>query len=384
VTVVGGGAFGTSCAIELGRRGHRVTLVDPGPIPHPSASSTDTSKAVRPDYGSDGFYADLALECLERWRAWHTASGRELWHETGILLLASDRLEPGSFEAESFGTLQSRGLAVVPLDRTSLGARFPAWAEAPYAAGYFNPSAGWVDSRAAVAWLAEVAAGEGVAIREGRRCEHLLLDGDTVRGVVLEGGERIAAEVVVVAAGAWTPSLLPWIEPLTWAVGQPVACFRPADPRPYEGARFPVWCAEIARTGWYGFPVNARGLLKIGHHGPGRRWRPGEPLEPTESERARFLAFVARTFPSLAGAPIVHERVCLYCDTFDGDFLIDRDPGHDGLIVACGGSGHAFKFAPMLGPLIADIVEGRPNPWARRFAWRAPGPRRTEQARHLD
>jgi glycine/D-amino acid oxidase-like deaminating enzyme len=60
----------------------------------------------------------------------------------------------------------------------------------------------------------------------------------------------------------------------------------------------------------------------------------------------------------------------LYCDTFDGDFWIDRDPDRPGLVVAAGDSGHAFKFAPILGSLLADVVEGRPNGWAPRFAWR--------------
>ena len=62
--------------------------------------------------------------------------------------------------------------------------------------------------------------------------------------------------------------------------------------------------------------------------------------------------------PALADAPIVHRRMCLYCDTFDGDFWIDHDPERPGLVVAAGDSGHGFKFAPILGALIADVVEG--------------------------
>jgi hypothetical protein len=73
--------------------------------------------------------------------------------------------------------------------------------------------------------------------------------------------------------------------------------------------------------------------------------------------------------------------LCLYCDTWDGNFWIDRDPEREGLVVAAGGSGHAFKFAPLIGGIIADVVEGRPNRFAHRFAWRDKGRLATEDAR---
>ena len=74
----------------------------------------------------------------------------------------------------------------------------------------------------------------------------------------------------------------------------------------------------------------------------------------------------------------------MYCDSVDGDFLIDRDPERDGLVVASGGSGHAFKFAPLLGEIVADVLEGRANRWADRFRWRPSGPQRAEDARFLE
>ena len=79
---------------------------------------------------------------------------------------------------------------------------------------------------------------------------------------------------------------------------------------------------------------------------------------------------------------MIATRLCLYCDTWDGDFWIDRHPQRPGLVVATGGSGHGFKFTPALGPIIADVVEGKPNRFAARFAWRARGQIKTEEARH--
>lgn len=80
--------------------------------------------------------------------------------------------------------------------------------------------------------------------------------------------------------------------------------------------------------------------------------------------------FLEETFPALADVDIVHTRVCVYGDTHDEHFWIDEDPDHAGLVVAAGGSGHGFKFAPVLGDVIADVAEGRPNRWRPKFRWR--------------
>jgi glycine/D-amino acid oxidase-like deaminating enzyme len=189
---------------------------------------------------------------------------------------------------------------------------------------------------------------------------------------------------VLVAAGAWTPTLLPYLGDRLWAVGQPVLHFRAPDAELYRAPRFPPWAADIARTGWYGFPALPDGTLKIANHGAGRRMHPDEPRVVGAGEEARFRAFLADTFPGLVGAPLLGSRLCLYCDTWDGNFWIDHDPDRPGLVVAAGGSGHAFKFAPVLGGIIADVITREENPHARRFAWRARGALSVEEARSAD
>ena len=185
------------------------------------------------------------------------------------------------------------------------------------------------------------------------------------------------------AAGAWTPALLPWLADRLWTVGQPVLHFRPDNPEDFEGVRFPVWGADISNSGWYGFPLSRDGVVKIGHHGAGTVMHPDAERRIPDGHEERCREFLCGTFPTLADARLVGSRVCLYCDSFDGNFLIDGDPDHPGLIVAAGGSGHGFKFAPVLGGLIADVVEGVENRWAPRFAWRSLGTRAAEQARYL-
>src|SRR5947208_16736285 len=102
VIVVGAGTNGVTSAIELKKRGHEVTLIDPGPLPHPLAASTDISKAVRSCYGGDEFYTALAERAISRWREWNTEFGLTLYHEIGVMFLRQAQMQPGSFEYESF------------------------------------------------------------------------------------------------------------------------------------------------------------------------------------------------------------------------------------------------------------------------------------------
>src|SRR6266436_2342901 len=109
VIVVGAGINGVTSAIELKKRGHKVILVDPGPLPHPLAASTDISKAVRAAYGPDEDYTALADRCIELWRKWNAKFGIELYHETGVLFVCQHRMQPGDFEYESCRILEKQG-----------------------------------------------------------------------------------------------------------------------------------------------------------------------------------------------------------------------------------------------------------------------------------
>src|SRR5580700_1274691 len=95
VAVVGAGVFGVTAALALARRGHRVSIFDPGPLPHPLAESTDISKVVRLDYGPDDAYLDLMEEALDGWRRWNEAWAAPLFHETGVVFLSRAPMEPG-------------------------------------------------------------------------------------------------------------------------------------------------------------------------------------------------------------------------------------------------------------------------------------------------
>jgi sarcosine oxidase / L-pipecolate oxidase len=381
IIVIGGGVFGVTAALELRRRGYTVSIFDPGPLPNPLASSTDVSKLIRMDYGADEFYISLMEPTLERWDSWNLFWGEKLYNQDGFLNLTCGEMRPGGFEYESFFQLKKRGYALERLNSETIGARFPAWSAKNYSDGYFNPRAGWSPSGRVTALLIEQARNEGVRIFEKRLFLRLLERGNRVIGIVTEDRQKHLADNVIVAAGAWTPVLLPQLSEEMWTTGQPLFFFKPPNPADYRPPGFPCWAADITRTGWYGFPALSDGTLKIGNHGPGRRLHPDDPREVTLGDVERCREFLSQTFPHLANVPLSGTRLCLYCDTWDGDFYIDHDPERPGLFVAAGDSGHGFKFAPVLGEIIADILERKPNPYASRFTWRSRGEPASEKAR---
>jgi glycine/D-amino acid oxidase-like deaminating enzyme len=362
ILVAGAGVFGLTAAIELRRRGHAVRLLDPGPLPHPLAASTDISKVVRLEYGADADYTALGEQSIEGWRRWNRDLG-PLYHEVGLLFLRRSPLAPGTLEQESFDLLTRRGHRPELLDAAAIRRRFPAWS-AQWTHGTFNAVGGFAESGNVIARLAGEAVRLGVEVIQARFGRAL------DAGIETADGAKLEADQVVLALGAWTPHALPHLASEFRSTGHPVFHLKPRDPAPFRPEVFPVFCADISNTGWYGFPLHA-GVIKIARHGAGRELHPESPERAvTAEEAAAMRAFVEETFPQLAGAEIAATRVCLYCDSKDGHFRIARDPERPRVLIAAGDSGHGFKFAPVLGGIIADFTEGRGHPLQAKFAWR--------------
>ncbi len=372
IIVVGAGINGVTAAIELKKRGHGVILVDPGPFPHALAASTDISKAVRAAYGADEDYTELAERSIKLWRKWNQEFGVELYHETGVMFVRRREIKPGDFEYESFKMLQQRGHKVERMNSAQLWKRFPAWNPELFRDGLLEVEAGYVESGRVVATLVKRAKAAGIELHENSRFSHLDEGDGRTKGIVLDNGERIASDRVLMAVGAWTPYLLPFMKKFFRASGQPVFHLKPERPDLFAPEHFPVFGADITTTGYYGFPVNREGILKVANHGPGREMSPDSSQRVvTSGEKENLHKFLSWAFPALADAPIVYTRVCMYCDTHDGHFWISPDRERNGLVIAAGDCGHGFKFAPVLGEIIADAVEGKPNPILEKFRWRS-------------
>ena len=257
--------------------------------------------------------------------------------------------------------------------------------------GYVNWGSGWADAEKCVAYALECLGREGgerIEIRSNSRVRRLLFDEATSRctGAELDDSTstKISADLVVLAAGAWTPSLID-MRGRALATGQALAYLSLTEKEQEELAGRPT--VLNMSTGMFIIPPRNR-ELKVARHGYGyRNLRPvnlpgnKDPVSvsvpetslpiPAEAERACAEA-LAEIIPSLAGRKFDRTRICWYCDTPGGDWIIDYHPEHEGLFIVTGGSGHAFKFFPVIGEKIVDAIDGHLDPGLHKlWAWTA-------------
>src|SRR5205823_4542847 len=185
---------GVTAAIELRKRDHDVVLIDPGPLPHELAASTDISKAVRAAYGADEEYTDLAERSIDLWRKWNQQFGVEFYHEVGVMFVRRREMQPGDFEFESFKMLKKRGHKIERTNSARFWKRFPAWNPELYRDGVLELEAGYAESGRVVSTLVKSAESLGIDLREGVRFSQLDEDNRRVKGVVLDDGKRIAVD----------------------------------------------------------------------------------------------------------------------------------------------------------------------------------------------
>lgn len=372
--IIGGGIFGLSTAIELAQRKYRVGLLNPDTLPHHLAASTDISKIVRMEYGTDREYFRMAEISIERWHAWNDLFGEELYHEVGFLMLCKDKLtsERQHFEYSSVQQLQAHGYATDHMDAQALSQRFPAVNHTQYSEAHFNPRAGWVASGKVIEKLAAYARSLGVDIHEGQTAEGFVIEKGRLQAVRTQEGKTFACGHAIVAAGAHTPYLLPELQPYIKATGHPIFWLKPKDPTLFQAPQLSVFTADIANTGWYGFPFHPKqGVVKLAKHTDGLVLHPDQDdRQIRDAEVADMRKFVKHSFPQLADAALVYTRRCLYTDTLDGHFWIDQHPEIKGLSVSTGGSGHGMKMGPIIGEMTADMAEGKEHLLGGRYKWR--------------
>ncbi|MDJ0532262.1 MAG: FAD-dependent oxidoreductase [Xenococcaceae cyanobacterium MO_207.B15] len=369
VLIIGAGIFGLTTSIELRKRGYQVTVLERGAIPNPLASSFDRCKVIRPDYGADEFYVEMMETAFSGWDSWNREWPIPPYDEVGLLLLSKGEMKTGDFEYESFHLLRNRGYSLVRLQEPQLQERFNWSRNKNYVDGYFNPRSGYADCMVVNRQLYEMSLSLGVNFQENTQVDSLLKNKSRVLGVVTQKG-NLEADYVVIASGAWSAKLFPQYKLPIQVVGQPVFYFKPSNKSLFESPSFCVWGADISHSGWYGFPALSDGTVKVANHGLGLPLEPDGNRELSVEQIRSCREFLAEIFPELASAKLSRKHLCLYSDTLDGDFLIDYVPDLEGIILATGGSGHAFKFAPILGTCVADVLEGRTNIFTSRFKWR--------------
>jgi sarcosine oxidase len=344
IIVIGAGAFGTWTALWLRRRGASVTLVEQYSPGNSLSSSGDESRVTRSAHGPDDHYPLWQRRSLAHW----LELAPELFVRTGVLWLAH---KPDGFEAQSVETLARLGIPHDRLDADALRARYPQIGTDDVAWALYEPDAGVLLARRAVAATAQAFADEGGTLRSGLA----RVDGQTVS----VDGKAIEADAFVFAAGPWLPTLLGNVDGLDMTVPQQEIIYfatPPGDAR-FDAVNHPTWVEYDAA--FYGLPsIEGRGF-KVAPDWPGRMVDPDRQERRISDERVdASRAYLRRRFPALADQPVAEGRVCQYELTPDTHFIIDRHPAFEGAWVVGGGSGHGFKHAPAIGEYLSALVVG--------------------------
>jgi sarcosine oxidase len=359
VIVVGAGGMGSAAAFELARRGRSILAVEQFPLVHDRGSSHGHTRIIRRAYYEHPAYVPLVCRAYERWYDLEQRTGRHL-------LTGCDCLCIGPPDGEVVnGVLASAGehnLAVDRLDAAALRARFPQFRFDDHYEGVLERGAGLLYVEDCVRAHLDAARSLGTVIHADEPVVRWQSDGRAVT-VATERSEYHAASLVL-TAGPWAGRLLAEHGAPLRVMRQTLLWFGTADDAAFRRDVFPIFLAEVPEGPFYGLPViDGRGLKVARHYGAPELQSPEEverAVRPADEPPVR--RFLDAHLPGVNG-PLRYGQTCIYTLTPDRHFLIDLHPQHRNVAVAGGFSGHGFKFASVVGEILADLVESGRTRW---------------------
>lgn len=358
VILIGLGAMGSAAAAQLAARGKRVLGLDRFFPPHDKGSSHGQSRVIRQAYFESPSYVPLLLHAYELWRELERHSDSSLMAITGGLMLGRS---DSAVVAGSLRSAQTHDLPHELLDAAQIRRTFPQFVPDKDTVALFEANAGFLHAEAAVGAQLDRAAQLGAVLRFDEEATRWRALASCIR-VTTNRGTYEAGQLVI-SAGAWAGRLLaPLALPLT--IERHVQFW--FEPRGGGGQfspdRFPIWIWDTGDGAYpYGLPA-IDGAVKVARHGAGEnRECTADTIERNvrREEVEAMRAVVRPRIPTLAGR-CIDAVPCLYTCTPDGHFVLGRHPGHDAVWIVSPCSGHGFKFSPVIGEIVADLVaEGR-------------------------
>jgi sarcosine oxidase len=349
--IVGLGAMGSAALYHLASRGVKVLGVDRFATPHIHGSTHGRTRIIREAYYEHPCYVPIVQRAYELWSELEGHIGEQLFVQTGGLMIGPP---DGEIFAGALRSATEHGLAHTILEPADVHARFPGFRVPAGSMALHEPRAGLLFPEKCVEAHLALALRAGATIRTGI----------TVAGWNADDGVRIEtdagvlrAQTLILAAGPWLPALVPELELPLEVERQLFHWFEPASHKEwYDAGHSPITLIEYADNRFFAtFPDVGHGV-KAGIHHEGEVIEIDAPRAPASAaEGAEMQALLARYLPQAAGR-ILDRATCVYTNTPDHDFLLDRHPAHPNVIIASPCSGHGFKFSSAIGEILADMV----------------------------
>lgn len=359
VIIVGAGSMGMAAGYYLAEQGVDVLLIDTFDPPHDQGSHFGETRIIRHAYGEGREYVPLALRSQHLWEELEKKSHLKIFNRVGAIGFGEKNNSPFIDEAIESGA--EHNLDVTYLSGGELQKQFPGLQLPGEYHGFYEPHSGLLYSENCIQAYRELATEFGAHISVNNKVIDLKSDGTTVE-VETEKG-TFTADKLIMSAGAWTNELTEKLDlklPLIPS-RQPIAWFE-ADESLFNMHRFPVFMAEVPASEdnaiYYGFPSVNQSGLKIGRHDVEDAIHPdtmNRDFGFKESDEAHLRTFLNTYMPQASGT-LEKGVICIYTRTPDGHFIIDNHPVHENIFIAAGFSGHGFKFASVVGEILAELA----------------------------
>jgi len=358
VIVIGVGSMGSAACWYLAGRGYRVLGLEQFDIVHNHGSHTGQSRIIRKAYFEHSDYVPLLERAYENWQTIEKETGATLYHQTGIVYFGPHHHETMK------GVRNSAALHHIRVDKLSREetiSQFPAFQIPKDFETLYEPIAGFVTPERAIRVYTHEAVKIGAAIHTNEKVVSWRRSGSTIEVETSNG--KYQAGKLVITSGSWTSQILPQLKPQLTVRKQMLAWVRPPRPDLFSLGRLPCWFIEDPDFGMlYGFPIvseNPEGPvgLKLARHFPGEIWDPDNFNYPNPQAEKETLRYLLKKYIPAAGDQIVETKPCLYTYSPDSNFIVDHLPGFGKQVaIACGFSGHGFKFASVIGEILADLA----------------------------
>jgi sarcosine oxidase len=338
VVVIGAGVAGSAAARALARSGRDVVLVERFELHHKNGSSHGTSRIFRFSYDDPRYVRD-AMESLTLWRELEDEEGRSLIVTTGGL----DHGDIGP----NLQALRACNADTEVMDGASASARWPAYSFPQDAEILYQPDAGYARADQCLDAFVGSAVSHGAEVRT--TCTVRALKEDADRAIVETEDETFSARAAVVAAGGWVNELVGSIgDPLPVAVTRQTVAYFEMDP----AISFPT-LVDWTDPPFYSLPAPGIGV-KVGAHHVGPATDPNERGTVDEHTVESMTTWARERYPLAARDPLTAET-CIYTSTADESFIFER---RGPFVIGSACSGHGFKFGPLTGRRLADLVTG--------------------------
>lgn len=352
--VLGVGGMGSAACFELARRGQRVLGLEQFPLVHARGSSHGQTRIIRQAYHEHPDYVPLVRRAYARWYDLEQRVGRHLLTECACLNIGPAN---GSLVQGARASARKHGLQVLELPADRIAKTFPSFRFPESYSSVLEANAGFLYVEECVRAHIDAAVSLGAEIH----CEEPAMEwkvvGDGVE--VRTARETYHAGKLIITAGAWATRLLSDLGvPLT-VMRQVLLWFAvTGHEHLFRRDRFPVFIADTPEGTFYGLPaIDGFGLKVAAHQNAEHLPNPdGVDWQPREEDEPPVREFLERHIPAAAGR-VTKGQVCMYTMTPDKHFVIDRHPLHPQVSVACGFSGHGFKFASAVGEVLADLAD---------------------------